>query len=234
MLNSANEIIEYIGSSTKKTPVKVYINGNDLPVCKNCKTFGNDISRVLIGELAIIQKYLDTHKNRITDSYVEYDRRNSAIPLLDITKIDARIEPGCIIRDYVSIGSRAIIMMGAIINVGAKIGEDTMIDMGAVLGGRVEVGNRCHVGAGAVLAGVIEPPSAQPVIVEDDVLIGANAVIIEGVRVGKGAVVGAGSIVTKDVPAGAVVVGNPASIMKEQKDIKTKEKTELMDDLRKL
>lgn len=55
-----------------------------------------------------------------------------------------------------------------------------------------------HVGAGAVLAGVIEPPSASPVIIEDDVLIGANAVILEGVRVGKGAIVAAGAIVTQD------------------------------------
>ena len=59
-------------------------------------------------------------------------------------------------------------MMGAVINIGAKIGEGSMIDMGAVLGGRAEVGKHCHVGAGAVLAGVIEPPSASPVILEDD------------------------------------------------------------------
>ena len=85
-----------------------------------------------------------------------------------------------------------------------------------------------------MLAGVIEPPSASPVILEDDVLIGANAVVIEGVHIGKGAVVGAGSIVTQDVPAGAVVVGNPARIIKEQKDEKTEGKTQLMDDLRKI
>ena len=89
-------------------------------------------------------------------------------------------------------------------------------------------------GAGAVLAGVIEPPSASPVVVEDDVVIGANAVIIEGVRIGKGAVVGAGSVVIHDVPAGAVVVGNPAKIIKNEKDDSTKNKTQLMDDLRKI
>ena len=56
-----------------------------------------------------------------------------------------------------------------------------------------------HVGVGAVLVGVIEPPSASPVVIDDNVLIGANAVILEGVHVGEGAIV-AGAIVTQDVP----------------------------------
>ena len=228
MLNSAEEIIKFIGDAKKQTPVKVYLKGENLPEATDFKMFGG------IGDLDLIKAYMEANKELIKDSYLEQDRRNSAIPLLDMTNINARIEPGAFIREHVSIGDNAVIMMGAIINIGVKIGEGTMIDMGAILGGRVEVGKRCHVGAGAVLAGVIEPPSASPVILEDDVLIGANAVVIEGVRIGKGAVVGAGSIVTEDVPAGAVVVGNPARIIKEQKDEKTEGKTQLMDDLRKL
>ena len=98
--------------------------------------------------------------------------------------VKARIEPGAFIRDKVVSGDNAVIMMGAIINIGAVIGEGSMIDMGAVLGGRATVGKNCHIGAGTVLAGVIEPPSAQPVIVEDDVVIGANAVVLEGCRIG--------------------------------------------------
>ena len=123
--------------------------------------------------------------------------------------------------------------MGAILNIGAVVGKGTMIDMGAVLGGRATVGERCHIGAGAVLAGVIEPASAQPVIIEDDVLIGANAVVIEGVRVGKGSVVAAGSIVIQDVPAGVVVAGVPARVVK-QKDEQTNQKSALVDALRNL
>lgn len=72
-----------------------------------------------------------------------------------------------------------------------------MIDMNVVLGGRATVGKNCHIGAGSVLAGVVEPPSAQPVIVEDNVVVGANVVVLEGVRIGEGAVVAAGAIVTK-------------------------------------
>ena len=124
-------------------------------------------------------------------------------------------------------------MMGAIINIGAVIGEGTMIDMGVVLGGRATVGKNCHVGAGAVLAGVVEPPSATPVIVEDDVVIGANAVVLEGVRIGKGAVVAAGAVVTEDVAPNMVVAGTPARVIK-QKDEKTLGKTELVAALREL
>jgi len=95
------------------------------------------------------------------------------------------------------------------------------------------VGKNCHVGAGAVLAGVIEPASATPVIVEDNVLIGANAVVIEGVHVGEGAVIAAGAVVVEDVPANAVVAGCPARIIK-YKDDKTAGKTALVSALRNL
>ena len=106
-------------------------------------------------------------------------------------------------------------------------------DMGAVLGGRATVGKHCHVGAGAVLAGVVEPASATPVIVEDNVLIGANAVVIEGCRIGHDAVVAAGAVVVEDVAPYTVVAGCPARVIKV-KDEKTASKTALVDALRKL
>ncbi|SQA14581.1 2,3,4,5-tetrahydropyridine-2,6-dicarboxylate N-acetyltransferase [Streptobacillus moniliformis] len=123
-------------------------------------------------------------------------------------------------------------MMGAVINIGAKIGEGTMIDMNAVLGGRATVGKSCHIGAGTVLAGVIEPPSADPVVIEDNVVIGANVVVLEGVRVGANSVVAAGAVVTENVPSGVVVAGMPAKIIKVI-DEKTKSKTEIVEELRK-
>ena len=164
---------------------------------------------------------------------MEYDRRNSAIPLYNFLHAEARIEPGALIRDMVTIEKNAVVMMGAVINIGAVVGEGSMVDMNAVIGARGILGKNVHLGACSVVAGVLEPPSATPVIIEDDVLIGANSVILEGVRVGKGSVVAAGSVVTKDVPAGVVVAGSPAKVIKK-KDEKTADKTKVMEDLRKL
>lgn len=188
----AQSIINYIGNAPKKTPVKVFIKGNmdELIFPEEIEDYVNSKSGVIFGDWKNIEKFLNENQANISNYRVENNARNSAVPLLDFKKVNARIEPGAIIREQVEIGANAVIMMGAIINIGAEIGADSMIDMGAVLGGRAIVGKHCHVGAGAVLAGVIEPASAKPVRIDDNVLIGANAVVIEGVHVGEGAVIG--------------------------------------------
>ncbi|HXI71484.1 MAG TPA: acyltransferase [Verrucomicrobiae bacterium] len=57
---------------------------------------------------------------------------------------------------------------------------------------------------------------SRPVVVEDDVWIGIGAIILKGVHIGRGARIGAGTVVTKDVPAGATVIGNPARPAEEK------------------
>lgn len=228
------EIINYIATSVKKTPVRVYLSGNLQNVnFGELEFYGNEKSGILFCEFSEFEKFYETNIFAISKYRIENDKRNSAIPLADLTKYNARIEPGAIVRDHVEIGDNCVIMMGAVLNIGASIGEKTMIDMNVVIGGRVQVGKNCHIGAGAVMAGVIEPPSALPVVIEDDVLIGANAVVLEGVRVGKGSVIAAGSVVIKDVEPYSVMVGVPAKLIKIV-DAQTKEKTKLIDELRNL
>lgn len=234
-LNDAYEIARYIKEVKKKTPAKIYVNTApyNFESTEDFKVFGTDTSHIFIGDYESIMAELNKREDCIKDIYIESDRRNSAIPLKNTLHESARIEPGSIIRDMVTIEKNAVVMMGAVINIGAIIGEGSMVDMNAVIGARGILGKNVHLGAGAVVAGVLEPPSADPVIVEDNVMIGANAVILEGVRVGEGSVVAAGSVVTQNVPAGSVVAGSPAKVIK-MKDEKTSEKTKLMDDLRQL
>lgn len=227
------EIARYIKEAKKTTPVRAYIYGSLKSTSfGSIDAYGAGDFWVLFGEAGEITAFISDHKIDIVKYRIECDARNSAIPLLDISNIDARIEPGAIIRDRVSIGKNAVIMMGAVINIGAEIGEGAMVDMNAVIGARGKVGKFSHIGAGAVIAGVLEPPSKDPVIVEDNVLIGANAVVLEGVRVGKGSVVAAGSVVTSDVEPGTVVAGAPAKFIKYV-DQKTSDKTKIQEDLRK-
>ena len=226
---TAQEIIQFIADAKKKTNVKVTFEGKLAGKVPNSVV---KLSNVLIGDWEEIKPLLVNLEENKT-YVVEQDARNSAVPLLDKREVNARIEPGAIIRDQVAIGDNAVIMMGAVINIGAEIGAGTMIDMGAVLGGRAIVGKNSHVGAGTVLAGVIEPASADPVRVGDNVLIGANAVVIEGVQIGNGSVVAAGAIVTKDVPENVVVAGVPARVIKKI-DEQTQQKTALEDALRTL
>jgi 2,3,4,5-tetrahydropyridine-2,6-dicarboxylate N-acetyltransferase len=231
----ANEIISFIQNSTKSTPVKVYVKGDleGIDFGPSSQTFIEGNTGVVFGEWNELSKVLEDNRTKIEDYVLENDRRNSAIPLLDLKGVKARIEPGAIIRDQVEIGENCVIMMGSVINIGSVVGTGTMIDMNVVLGGRATVGKNCHIGAGAVLAGVIEPPSAKPVIIEDDVVIGANAVVLEGVTVGKGSVVAAGAVVVDDVPPYTVVAGTPAKKLKDI-DEKTKSKTEIKQELRQL
>lgn len=222
---TAQEIIQFIADAKKKTNVKVTFEGKLAGEVPNSVV---KLGNVLFGDWEKIKPLLVNLEENKT-YVVEQDARNSAVPLLDKREVNARIEPGAIIRDQVEIGDNAVIMMGAVINIGAEIGAGTMIDMEPFW--VVELNS--HVGAGTVLAGVIEPASADPVRVGDNVLIGANAVVIEGVQIGNGSVVAAGAIVAKDVPENVVVAGVPARVIKKI-DEQTQQKTALEDALRTL
>jgi 2,3,4,5-tetrahydropyridine-2,6-dicarboxylate N-succinyltransferase len=101
------------------------------------------------------------------------------------------------------------------VNVGAWIGEGTMVDSHVLVGSCAQIGVRVHLSAGVQVGGVLEPPGTRPVIVEDEAFVGAQAALLEGVLVKRGAVIAAGVILTGttrlyDTVNRRVIVGSPA------------------------
>lgn len=112
-----------------------------------------------------------------------------------------RIVPGgSSIRRGAYVASGVVCMPPMYINVGAWIGSGTMVDSHALVGSCAQVGERVHLSAAAQLGGVLEPVSASPVVVEDDVIVGGNCGIYEGTVVRRGAVIGAGVVLTRGTP----------------------------------
>ncbi len=109
----------------------------------------------------------------------------------DFINANIRVVPGAIVRHGVHIAPHCVVMP-SFINIGACIGTGTMIDINVTIGSCAYVGERCHIGAGTTIGGVLEPFSEKPVIVEDNVFIGANCSVTDGVRIGTGAVLAAG------------------------------------------
>jgi acetyltransferase-like isoleucine patch superfamily enzyme len=137
----------------------------------------------------------------------------------------------------IRIGQNTIIMHGAVLHVynfrdiphsGIWIGKDSLIGEYTVIRGQggVHIGDRVYTSPFTQIIAVnhifVDPEvpfvdqgiTAEGIHIEDDVWLGAGAVITDGVRVGKGAVVAAGAVVTNDVPPNTVVGGVPARIIK--------------------
>jgi len=137
----------------------------------------------------------------------------------------------------IEIGANSIVMHGAILHVynfrdmkqsGIKIGRDSLIGEYSVIRGQggVSIGDRVYTSPFTQIIAVnhvFDDPNrpfveqgitAEGIIIEDDVWLGAGVIITDGVRVGQGAVVAAGAVVTKDVPPHTVVGGVPAKLIK--------------------
>ena len=119
-----------------------------------------------------------------------------------------RVVPPGVAR-YGSFLERGVILMPGYVNIGARVGEGTMIDTWATVGSCAQIGKRVHLSGGVGIGGVLEPPQAQPVIVEDDAFVGSRAIVVEGVRVRRGAVLGAGIVLTASTPIVDVTGSEP-------------------------
>jgi UDP-2-acetamido-3-amino-2,3-dideoxy-glucuronate N-acetyltransferase len=128
------------------------------------------------------------------------------------------------VRERAWIGANCIIGKGAFIDIDVHVGANCKIQNYALIYHGSTIGNGVFIGPAAVLTNDLRPRAITPsgvlqrgedwqcgqIIVEDGASIGAGAIILPGLRIGRYALVGAGAVVTHDVPAHALVVGNPA------------------------
>ena len=116
------------------------------------------------------------------------------------------IHPSSSVSSSVSIGCGTVIMPNVTINIDAKIGLHVIINTNASVDHDCQIGNFVHISPQVALAG--------NVIVNEGAHIGIGACVIQGIRIGRWATIGAGAVVIRDVPDYAVVVGNPATVIK--------------------
>lgn len=102
-----------------------------------------------------------------------------------------RAVPNCVVRHSAHIAP-GVVLMPSFVNLGAYVDEGTMIDTWATVGSCAQIGKNCHISGGAGIGGVLEPLQAGPVIIEDNVFIGARSEVAEGVVVEEGAVLSMG------------------------------------------
>ncbi len=119
-----------------------------------------------------------------------------------------RIVPGgSSIRDASYLAENVVLMPPCYVNLGAYVDEGTMIDSHALVGSCAQIGKRVHISAAAQIGGVLEPINANPVIIEDDVLVGGNTGVYEGVIVREKVVIASGVILTRSTPVFDLVKG---------------------------
>ncbi len=122
-----------------------------------------------------------------------------------------RAVPGAIVRHSAYVAPD-VVLMPCFVNVGAYIDRGTMVDAWATVGSCAQIGRNCHISGGAGIGGVLEPLQSGPVIIEDEVFIGARSEVAEGAIVERGAVLAMGVFIggsTKvvDRDTGEITVG---------------------------
>ena len=114
-------------------------------------------------------------------------------------ELGARCVPPGVAR-YGSYLGRGAILMPGYINIGAYVDDGTMVDTWATVGSCAQIGKNVHLSGGVGIGGVLEPPQAQPVVIEDGAFVGSRCIVVEGVFVGSEAVLGAGVVLTASTP----------------------------------
>jgi len=160
------------------------------------KIDGEWVTHAWVKQAILLYFRTATMKEGSYGDYVYYDK----IPLkTDLKAQGVRVVPPGTIRYGAFVEPGAIVMPGYV-NIGARVGAGSMVDTWATVGSCAQVGKGVHLSGGVGLGGVLEPPNANPVIIEDGAFIGSRCIVVEGVIVGEEAVLGAGVTITASTP----------------------------------
>ncbi|MFB6110024.1 MAG: 2,3,4,5-tetrahydropyridine-2,6-dicarboxylate N-succinyltransferase [Halodesulfurarchaeum sp.] len=129
---------------------------------------------------------------------------HDVLPLRETTDLGARgtrnTPDGTTIRRGAYVGSDAILMSPSFVNVGAHVGDETLVDSANTVGSCAQIGDNVKLGGNTLIGGVLEPVEDAPVVIEDDVSLGAGTRVTSGFVVGEGSVVGENTLLTPRVP----------------------------------
>lgn len=138
-------------------------------------------------------------------------RKRISQKLINICTFETMIHNSAYVSRFVEVGEGCVIMPKACVNAEVKIGKHCIVNTASVIEHECVIEDFVHISPNATLAGNIT--------VKEGAHIGIGANIIQGVSIGKYAVIGAGAVVLSDVPDYAVVVGNPAKLIKIREEL---------------
>jgi len=123
-------------------------------------------------------------------------------------KTEPLIDPRACVDGTATIGAGCQLLPGAVVSADAMLGEGCIVNHKASIDHECKIGSGVHIAPGATLCGLVS--------VGDAAFVGTNATVPPRLTIGRGAIVGAGAVLTRNVPDYAVVVGNPARIIRIQ------------------
>jgi 2,3,4,5-tetrahydropyridine-2-carboxylate N-succinyltransferase len=132
-------------------------------------------------------------------------------PKKNYKELGIRVVPPGVVR-YGAFCEPGVVVMPGFVNIGAYVGTGTMVDTWATVGSCAQIGKNVHLSGGVGIGGVLEPAGAMPVVVEDGAFIGSRSIIVEGVRIKKGAVIGANVTLTSSTPIIDVTGKEPVEV----------------------
>lgn len=129
---------------------------------------------------------------------------NDVLPLADTDDFGRRgsrnTPDGTVVRRGAHVGEDVILMSPSFVNIGAFVGDGTLVDSCDTVGSCAQIGENVKLGANTLIGGVLEPIEDTPVIVEDDVSLGAGCRVTSGFVVGEGSIVGENTLLSPRIP----------------------------------